>query len=137
MNVINGSELALILKKKGIKQKTICEKLDIDQTLVSKYYNNVHTMPGDFIIKVAKLAGLEISDLIKSDDLPVNIVNEPSEIYEKSDKAHQSASKVDLLVDGLSISEYIKKIEQRLAEMERSVIDLQKKSFNVMEVMAM
>ncbi len=36
MEVINGAELALLLKKKGIKQKTVCEKLDIDQGLVGQ-----------------------------------------------------------------------------------------------------
>jgi transcriptional regulator with XRE-family HTH domain len=133
MEVINGAELALLLKKKGIKQKDLCEKLDIDQSLVSKYYHDVHVMPAPFLLKVAKLAGLQMSDLIKDEPSGI-IASEPMVMYERTPKKE---SRTNHVVDGLAIGEYIMMIEKRLIDVEQSLKEMQKKSSRVMEMATM
>lgn len=131
MEVINGSDLALLLKKKGIKQKTICEKLNIDQSLVSKYYNDVFTMPAPFLLKVAALAGLEMNDLVKLEKQKPDTIKEPEAIYKKKEK--EDLINIEMLINGTSVSDYLSKIEQRLADMERTIQDMEKKSIKVNE----
>lgn len=62
MDVIKGSDLKLLLKKKGISQKDLIDSLGFNQTVISRYYNDKNEMPASFLLKVAKMAGLKMSD---------------------------------------------------------------------------
>ena len=129
MDVIKGSDLKLLLKKKGISQKDVVDTLGFTQTMVSRYYNDKNEMPASFILKVAKLARLQMSDLVKGDGPSVHIVSEPSVVYERTPKKEPIAS-----VDGLAIGEYIMMIEKRLLAVEQSLKDMQNKRDRVMEL---
>lgn len=136
MEVIKGSDLKLLLKKKGISQKDLIDSLGFNQTVISRYYNDKNEMPASFLLKVAKLAGLDMSDLIKEDSISTNIVSEPMAVYGRTVKNEPKAVTPDIEVSikGMSLSAYIQMVEQRLADMERSVMDLQKKRDKVMEM---
>ena len=129
MDVIKGSDLKLLLKKKGISQKDVVDTLGFTQTMVSRYYNDKNEMPASFILKVAKLARLQMSDLVKGDGPSVHIVSEPSAVYERTPKKEPIPS-----VDGLAIGEYIMMIEKRLLAVEQSLKDMQNKRDRVMEL---
>ena len=131
MDVIKGSDLKLLLKRKGITSTYLSEKLSIHKSQISRYFTDDIAMPANFIVKVAKLASLEISDLIKMDK--DDIVSEPAVPYKKIEKMSTPAN-VDVIIDGVSITDYIQKVEKRLSEMERSVMDLHKKGYKVMEL---
>lgn len=136
MEVIKGSDLKLLLKRRGITSTYLSEMLSIHKSQISRYFTDDITMPASFLLKVAKLAGLDMSDLIKEDSISTNIVSEPMAVYGRTVKNEPKAVTPDIEVSikGMSLSAYIQMIEQRLADMERSVMDLQKKSNKVMEM---
>lgn len=136
MDVIKGSDLKLLLKKKGISQKDLIDSLGFNQTVISRYYNDKNEMPASFLLKVAKLAGLEMSDLLKEDGISTKIASEPMAVYERTIKNEPKAvtPDIEVCINGMSIAAYIQMVEQRLADMERSVMDLQKKSNRVMDL---
>ena len=129
MDVIKGSDLKLLLKKKGITSNYLSDTLGIHKTSISRYFTDDIAMPATFILKVAKLAGLQMSDLVKGDGPSVHIVSEPSVVYERTPKKEPIPS-----VDGLAIGEYIMMIEKRLLAVEQSLKDMQNKRDRVMEL---
>ncbi len=135
MDVIKGSDLKLLLKKKGISQKDVVDTLGFAQNMVSRYYNDKNEMPASFILKVAKLARLQMSDLAKGDGPSVHIVSEPSVVYERTPKKEPiHTTGIDVLINGMPIGEYIQMVEKRLADMERSLKEMEKKGHKVMEM---
>jgi len=136
MDVIKGSDLKLLLKRRGISSTYLSESLSIHKSQISRYFTDDIAMPATFIIKVAKVARLEISDLIKEDGISTKIASEPMAVYERTIKNEPKAvtPDIEVCINGMSISAYIQMVEQRLADMERSVMDLQKKSNRVMDL---
>lgn len=126
MDVIKGSDLKLLLKKKGISSAYLSESLSIHKSQISRYFTDDVAMPAIFILKVAKLADLEISDLIKEDGISTKVASEPMAVYERTVKKEPKAvtHDIEVSINGMSITKYIRMVEQRLADMERSVMDL-------------
>jgi len=60
MDVIKGSDLKLLLKRRGISSTYLSEMLSIHKSQISRYFTDDITMPASFLLKVAKLAGLFI-----------------------------------------------------------------------------
>lgn len=67
IDLIKGSKLKILLKKKGILSKHITEAFGLNRTTVSRYFTDDIAMPATFIVKVAFYAKLNIHDLITGD----------------------------------------------------------------------
>ena len=93
MDVIKGSDLKLLLKRRGITSTYLSEMLSIHKSQISRYFTDDITMPASFLLKVAKLANLEMSDLIKEDGISTNIVSEPMAVYGRTVKNEPKAVK--------------------------------------------
>lgn len=138
MDVIKGSDLKLLLKRKGITSNYISDTLGIHKTSISRYFTDDIAMPATFMLKVAKLAGLEMSDLIKDDSPKSSIASEPPFIYKRTPTKEPTPTHgIDVSINGLPIGEYIRMVEKRLSDMERSIYDMEKKSTRVMEMASM
>jgi transcriptional regulator with XRE-family HTH domain len=111
MEVIKGSDLKLLLKRKGLTQEFISESLGINRSQISRYFTDdvVPTYP--FVIKVAALAGLSIDDLIKHDKKEVKAFNEPQAAYHRTEKPEV------ITIDNLGTI---------IREMQNKIQDLQK-----------
>jgi len=112
MEVIKGSDLKLLLKKKGITQVYLEKELDVPQSLISRYLSDdvVPTYP--FIIKLAALAGLSIDDLVVKGKADVKIMaSEPQASYQRTEKPET------ITIDNLGII---------IREMQNKIQDLQK-----------
>jgi transcriptional regulator with XRE-family HTH domain len=66
LELIKGSQLKILLKRKGIKSMDIVEAFDLNRIMVSRYFNDKAAMPADFIIKVAIYSKLSITDFIET-----------------------------------------------------------------------
>ncbi len=58
------TKLSEILKKRGIKQKWIAEKLGVSETVVSNWVKGKHIPQPKYILKLAVLLNVSIEDLI-------------------------------------------------------------------------
>jgi transcriptional regulator with XRE-family HTH domain len=67
IDLIKGSKLKILLKRKGILSKHITEAFGLNRTTVSRYFTDDMAMPATFIVKVAFYAKLDINDLITGD----------------------------------------------------------------------
>ena len=67
IELIKGSKLKILLKRKGILSKHITEAFGLNRTTVSRYFTDDMAMPATFIVKVAFFAKLNIHDLITGD----------------------------------------------------------------------
>ena len=67
IELIKGSKLKILLKRKGILSKHITEAFGLNRTTVSRYFTDDMAMPATFIVKVAFYAKLNIEDLIIGD----------------------------------------------------------------------
>lgn len=69
LKLIKGSYLKILLKRKKISQKELCDEFGFNRTTVSRYFSDDMAMPANFIIKVAAYSGLSISDLTEGNDI--------------------------------------------------------------------
>jgi len=67
MRSILGSELKILLKRKGIMQSDIVRQFNVDQPLMSRYMTDKTKMPYDLFITIAYKFGLQITDLVVDD----------------------------------------------------------------------
>ena len=120
MEVIKGSDLKLLLKRKGITQSKLSEDLGIDRTQMSRYFTDdvIPTYP--FILKVAALAGLSIQDLVKFDKKEVKAFNEPQVEYIRTEIAEKSIALDDL-------GKIIRDMQTKITELQKEVKELKKR----------
>lgn len=64
IDLISGSQLKVLLKRRGIKINDLVEAFDFNRITISRYFNDRNPIPAEFIIKVAKFAHLTLDDLI-------------------------------------------------------------------------
>lgn len=64
-----GLVIKSIIKKRGITQKHLSERLDIPQTTISGYLSGNRTIPYDVVVRMAKVLNLDLNMLfnIQSD----------------------------------------------------------------------
>ena len=123
MEVIKGSDLKLLLKKKGITQKFLSESLGIHMTTISRYFTNDIMMPATFILRVAVLADLKIENLVKYKDTEKLILfaNESQAEYKVTSK-----KEIDSInVDDLSI--IIRGIQNKIQDIQKDLKVLKEK----------
>lgn len=123
MEVIKGSDLKLLLKRKGITQDILSKKLGVDRSQISRYFTDdvVPTYP--FILKVAVISGLEIKDLVKYDNDEVIIkTKEPPAEYQLKYRVDEEISVDDL-------GQVIRNMQEKIAELQKQVRQLQKNHF--------
>jgi transcriptional regulator with XRE-family HTH domain len=63
IELITGGQLKILLKRRGIKISELVDAFDFNRITISRYFNDHVQMPADFIIKVAKFAGLSLDQL--------------------------------------------------------------------------
>jgi transcriptional regulator with XRE-family HTH domain len=120
MEVIKGSDLKLLLKRKGITQELLSEKTGVVRSSISRYFTDEVTMPYHFLLKVAALSGLQIKDLIKYSDQEVIIkAKEPPAEYNVIKKDYD-----DMTLDDLGT--IIRNMQEKIAELQKQVGQLQK-----------
>jgi len=120
MEVIKGSDLKLLLKRKGITQVFLEKELEVQQSLISRYLTDDVVPPYHFVLKVAALAGLSIEDLVKYDKKEVKAFHEPQAEYfrtEKTDKA--------IPIDDLG--KIIREMQTKITELQKEVKELKKR----------
>lgn len=120
MEVIKGSDLKLLLKRKGITQSKLSEDLGIDRTQMSRYFTDdvIPTYP--FILKVAAVAGLSIEDLVKFDKNEVKAFNEPQVEYIRKEIAEKPIALDDL-------GKIIRDMQTKITELQKEVKELKKR----------
>lgn len=120
MEVIKGSDLKLLLKRKGITQNKLSEDLGIDRTQISRYFTDdvIPTYP--FIIKVAALAGLSIDDLVKYGKKEVTAFHEPQAEYVRTEKPEKQIPLDDL-------GKVIREMQTKISELQKEVRELKKR----------
>jgi len=64
IDIIKGSDLKILLKRKGVKINDLSDTFGLSRITVSKYLNDKSTIPASFIIKVIAYAGLKLEDMI-------------------------------------------------------------------------
>lgn len=123
MEVIKGSDLKLLLKRKGITQDTLSEKTGVVRSSISRYFSDDVTMPYHFLLKVAAIAGLELKDLVKYTDKEVIIQSkEPAPEYNVTKKEDD-----DISIDDLG--NVIRAMQEKIQELQKQVRQLQKNHF--------
>lgn len=65
IELISGSQLKILLKRRSIKISELVDAFDFNRITISRYFNDHVPMPADFIIKVAKFAGLSLDQLLE------------------------------------------------------------------------
>lgn len=65
IDLISGSQLKILLKRRGIKINDLVEVFDFNRITISRYFNDRNPIPADFIVKVAAYANLSLNDLIE------------------------------------------------------------------------
>lgn len=65
IELISGSQLKILLKRRGIKISELVDAFEFNRITISRYFNDHVPMPADFIIKVAKFAGLSLDQLLE------------------------------------------------------------------------
>lgn len=119
--MIKGSELQLLLKKRGILQKDICKKLNINQSQVSRYFTDDINMPATFVIDVAVMANLTIDELIKSQP---NKVLEPHVPYIKRVNSLNTNKGTSIMIDNSPLDEVILYLKSEIERINSELIKL-------------
>jgi transcriptional regulator with XRE-family HTH domain len=149
IELIKGSDLKLKLKKKGILQQDIVKKFGYNANTVSRYLSetNPMQMPASFVINVAIMAKLNLSDLIQGYNDPYIITDmrdkevaaEPQVPYiaapiqkELPPPPPQEIHKSDLVtIDVSRLTDIIDKLRTQLENVEQTVMDLKEGKFSV------
>lgn len=153
IELIKGSDLKLKLKKKGILQQDIVKKFGYNANTVSRYLSetNPMQMPASFVINVAIMANLNISDLIEGYDDPYTIIDmsdkEPKSLAAEPQVQYITAPKVpelpqpkedhkedikDLVtIDVTGLTKIIDNLREQIDHVEQTVMDLKEGKFTV------
>lgn len=149
MNVelIKGSQLKILLKRKGIKLKDIVEKFDMNRIMVSRYLNDNAAMPASFVLKVALYANLNLNDLLEGTINPntidityTNVAAEPQVPYITAPKVpelpepkeDQKEDIKDLVtIDVTGLTKIIDHLREQIDHVEQTVMDLKEGKFTV------
>jgi transcriptional regulator with XRE-family HTH domain len=117
MEVIKGSNLKLLLKKKGITQKFLSESLGIHMTTISRYFTDDVAMPATFVLRVAVLADFQIEDLVKyhKSEKLILVANETQAEYKTEVKKDVDSIKVD------DLGKVIRDIQTSIVEMKKEI----------------
>jgi transcriptional regulator with XRE-family HTH domain len=144
IELIKGSQLKILLKRKGIMSKDITETFNLNKTTVSRYFTDDMQMPASFIIKVAAYAGLSLEDLIEGDiyqiiDMSDDVAAEPQvpyiaaptqkELPPPDDIPTSDLVKVD--VDVSKLTDIIVDLRKQIDNVEQTVMDLKEGKFSV------
>lgn len=65
IDLISGSQLKILLKRRGIKINDLVEEFNFNRITISRYFNDRNPIPAEFIVKVAAYANLSLHDLIE------------------------------------------------------------------------
>lgn len=145
IELIKGSKLKILLKRKGILSKDITAAFNLNKTTVSRYFTDDMQMPATFIIKVAVYAGLNISDLIEG--APYILDVDYTEVAAEPQVAYITAPtqelppppppldddiKPDLVkIDVSGLSSTIDQLRKQLENLEQNVMDLKEGKYTI------
>lgn len=111
-NLIKGSELKLILKKKKVSQKDLCEALGYNQATASRYFTDNLSLSAQFLVDVMIYAKIGLREVIEKgvvvDIAPHLLAAETQEIYGTEEKASTIKE----------LRSQMRMIERRLSELE-------------------
>lgn len=127
IQIISGSKLKIMLKRKRILQKDICENLNMNQATVSRYFTNDMSMPATFILRVAKFANFSIDELIETyeiGDISPQVLNEQKGGYDRSGGGDPSKRGGNGLIDTEALEAVIGDLQKRLTDLEKMAGEL-------------
>lgn len=121
---IKGSELKLLLKRKGITSLMVSDNLNINRTQLSRYFTDDVAMPANFILRVAAYANLSIDDLIKKQN---DTASEPTVPYIKSIDKSKTTSGIQIIIGDTYIEDIINTLQSEIEKINQELTLLKNK----------
>lgn len=102
MNIETANRLAELRKKNGLSQEELADKLGLSRQAVSKWERAESSPDTDNLILLAKIYGVSLDDLLKSDKPVDEIIKDNKE---KTETENQKKKEEEKMKDHVSISE--------------------------------
>ena len=101
MNIETANRLAELRKKNGLSQEELADKLGLSRQAVSKWERAESSPDTDNLILLAKIYGVSLDDLLKSDKPVDEIIKDNKE---KTETENQKKKEEEKMKDHVSIS---------------------------------